>query len=155
MFFMSSNSIPVDPVTKSDFYSDLPGRDWNLDRIRLQSLSGFHRLFQDELMKKQQENDSDPEGEGENSLKRFYQEQVELLYEEAKVSKVLSQNERYQLSLLQLIKKNRHKLEVSRSLPISSLSRCTPQCLLSYAENYVFNQHYYRNPKGEVYSGEL
>ncbi|MEX0771433.1 MAG: hypothetical protein WD035_11905 [Balneolaceae bacterium] len=152
---MSSNSIPVDPVKKSDFYSELPGREWNLDRIRLQSLSGFHRLFQDELMKKQQENDSDPEGKQENSLKRFYREQIELLYEEANVGKVLSHHEKCQLSLLQLIKKNRHKLEVSHSLPISSLSRCTPQCLLSYAENYVFNQQYYRNPKGDVYTGKL
>lgn len=154
---MSSNSISLDPVEKSDFYSTLPGQTRDRNRIRLQSLSNFHRLFQDELMEKQRDHEDDPEEGYKNSVKKFYEDQLEILFDETKAGKVLSRYENSQLNHLQLmvIRKKRQRLEVTRFLPITLSSRTPSELYVSYAENYDFNQNYFRNPKGHVYTGKL
>lgn len=155
MFIMSLNSIPVDPAKRSDFYSDFPDNEWDASRIRTQSLASFHKMFQDELANKQRENEEESDVERRNSLKKFYDEHVDLLTDGSEISKTLSQYEYSYLNLIQFIKRNRRKFEISNSLPVSYLSRQNTEWATYHAENYVLNQNYFRNPIGEVYSGEL
>jgi len=155
MNLMSSNSIQADPVKKSDFYSGFPGKNQDLNRIRAQSLASFHRLFRDELLEKQNRQEDETEKKDDHLLRKFFEEHIELVTDQAKAGKTLSQYERSGLSLIKTIKRNRRKLEVTRYLPISYQTRNTSKLLKAHAENYVLNQSHFCSPKGHVYSNKL